>query len=78
MKLGELVIHNITQIDVYISLYFFIFHQRRPIIFFVPSRMFSYSLLLLKMFIFIAIKWYRSNSESCEGNEAKDPDIDFE
>ena len=29
------------------------------------------------MFIFVAIKWYRSNDESCEGTNTKDLDIDF-
>jgi len=27
---------------------------------------------------FVAIKWYRSNNESCEGNDIEDPDVDFE
>jgi len=30
------------------------------------------------MFISVAIKWYRSNSESCEGTNTEDLDIDFE
>ena len=30
------------------------------------------------MFIFVAIKWYRSDNESCEGNDTEDPDVNFE
>jgi len=30
------------------------------------------------MFIFVAIKRYRSDDESCEGTNTKDPDVDFE
>ena len=30
------------------------------------------------IFIFAAIKWYKSNNESCEGNDTEDLDIDFE
>ena len=30
------------------------------------------------MFIFVAIKWYRSDNESCEDNDTEDPDVDFE
>jgi len=30
------------------------------------------------MFIFVAIKRYRSNNESCEGTNTDDPNIDFE
>jgi len=30
------------------------------------------------IFIFVAIKWYKSNNESCEGNDIEDLDVDFE
>jgi len=30
------------------------------------------------MFIVVAIKWYRSEKESCEGTNIEDPDVDFE
>ena len=30
------------------------------------------------MFIFAAIKWYRSNDESYKGTNTEDPDLDFE
>ena len=30
------------------------------------------------LFIFVAIKWYRSDEESCEGTNTEDPDVDFE
>ena len=30
------------------------------------------------MFIFVAIKWYRSDNKSCEGNDIEDLDLDFE
>jgi len=30
------------------------------------------------MFIFVTIKRYRSNDESCEGTNIEDPDINFE
>ena len=30
------------------------------------------------MFIFVAIKWYRSDNESYEGNDIEDPNVDFE
>ena len=30
------------------------------------------------IFTFVAIKWYRSDNESCEGNDTEDPDVDFE
>ena len=30
------------------------------------------------IFIFLAIKWYRFDDESYEGNDTEDPDIDFE
>ena len=30
------------------------------------------------MFIFVAIKRYRSDNESCEGTNTEDPDVDFE
>ena len=30
------------------------------------------------MFIFVAIKWYRSDNESCEGNDTEELDVDFE
>jgi len=30
------------------------------------------------VFIFVAIKWYRSNNESCEGNDTEDPNVNFE
>ena len=30
------------------------------------------------MFIFVVIKWYRSDNESYEGNDTEDPDVDFE
>jgi len=30
------------------------------------------------MFIFVAIKWYKSNNESCEGTNTDDPYINFE
>ena len=30
------------------------------------------------MFIFVAIKRYRSDDESCEGTNTEDPNIDFE
>ena len=39
----------------------FIFNQRRPIIFFVPSRMFSYSLSLKKFSVKVAMV-FRANS----------------
>jgi len=34
--------------------------------------------LFFYIFIFVVIKWYRSNNESCEGNDTEDPDVDFE
>jgi len=30
------------------------------------------------MFIFVAIKWYRSENESCEGNDIEDLNVNFE
>jgi len=30
------------------------------------------------MFIFVAIKWYRSNDESYEGTNIDNPDVNFE
>jgi len=30
------------------------------------------------MFIFVVIKRYRSDGESCEGTNIEDPDVDFE
>jgi len=30
------------------------------------------------MFIFVAIKWYKFDNESYEGNDTEDPDINFE
>jgi len=30
------------------------------------------------MFISVAIKWYRSDDESCEGTNTEGPDVDFE
>ena len=30
------------------------------------------------MFIFVVIKWYRSDNESCEGTNTEDPDVNFE
>ena len=33
---------------------------------------------LFCIYIFVAIKWYRSDNESCEGNDTEDPDVDFE
>ena len=30
------------------------------------------------MFIFVAIKWYRSDNKSCEGTYTEDPDFNFE
>ena len=30
------------------------------------------------MFIFVAIKRYRSDNESCEGTNTEDPDVNFE
>ena len=30
------------------------------------------------MFIFVAIKWYRSDNKSYEGNDTVDPDVNFE
>ena len=30
------------------------------------------------MFIFVMIKRYRSNDESCEGTNTEDPDVNFE
>ena len=30
------------------------------------------------IFIFVAIKWYKSDNESCEGNDIEDPVVDFE
>ena len=30
------------------------------------------------IFIFVAIKWYKSDNESCEGDDTEDPDVDFE
>jgi len=30
------------------------------------------------MFVFVVIKWYRSDDESCEGTNTEDPDADFE
>jgi len=30
------------------------------------------------MFVSIAFKWYRSDDESCEGTNTKDPTVDFE
>ena len=41
---------------------------------FLHFRLFSFFCI----FIFVAIKWYRSNNESCEGNDIEDPDVDFE
>ena len=30
------------------------------------------------MFIFVVIKWYRSDNQSCEGTNTEDPYVDFE
>ena len=30
------------------------------------------------MFIFVMIKWYRSDDESCEGTNTEDPNVHFE
>jgi len=36
------------------------------------------SILIRPMFIFVAIKWYRSDNESCKGTNTEDLDVDFE
>ena len=41
----------------------FIFNQRRPIIFFVPSRMFSYSLSLKKFSIKVAMVFHANSTD---------------
>jgi len=53
------------------------------------SKNFKYTILLhlflhfrpfsfFCIFIFVAIKWYRSDNESCKGNDTEDPNVDFE
>ena len=40
--------------------------------------LYSHPFSFVCMFIVVAIKRYRSNNESCEGTNTKDPDVDFE
>ena len=45
--------------------------------FFICSCTFIYSQSFACLF-FVAIKWYRSDNESCEGNDTEDPSVNFE